>query len=63
LQSSTNIPNEFLDRVKQPVLMRYTVDVQYTLVIRPASRLEQLDNIEAKREYQVTLGDQLMTGL
>ena len=62
MQSSTNIPNEFLGWVKQPVLMRHAVDVQYTLVIWPTPRLEQLDNIEAKRENQVTLGDQLMTG-
>jgi hypothetical protein len=49
--------------MKQPVLVRHAVDVQYTLVIGPTPRLEQLDNIEAKRENQVTLGDQLMTGL
>src|SRR5262249_359291 len=63
LQSSANIPDKFLGWVKQPVLVRHTVDVQYTLVIRPTPGLEQLDNIEAKRENQVTLGDQLMAGL
>src|SRR4029453_16150380 len=63
LQRSANVPNELLGWVKQPVLVRQAVDVQYTLVIWPTPRLEQLDNIEAKRENQATLGDQLMTGL
>ena len=63
MQSSANVPNEFLGWVKQSVLMRHAVDIQYPLMIRPTPRLEQLDNIEAKRENQVTLGDQLMTGL